>query len=317
VTTAQVLRVVRILVAIGLVAIVVTVADWHAVWKVLRSVKLWWVAAAFALVAVDRLLVNIRFDVLLAARGMVVGFGKLLRIQLAANFLGTFLPSSIGVDAVRITALCRSGFPTAPAVAATLIDRITLALATLLFGAATLLTLAGTRIPGRITQFVLLAAIAAVVVVAIGLHPRVRRWVRTRLLPRIAGRFRQGATNIANAALAYRHDGKAMWHTGLVTLALFLVRIAFAKALANACAVEVSYVDLLLVVPILWIVVMLPITIGGIGVQDVGYVVLMALVGVGAPAAFSMSILEHLIARLASLPGALFLEEVSGREGSS
>jgi glycosyltransferase 2 family protein len=257
------------------------------------------------------LVVNLRFDVLLTARGMKLSFGKLLRMQLAANFLGSFLPSSVGVDAVRIAALCRAGYPAAPAVAATLIDRVTLALATLLFGAATLLTLAGTRIPGRIVSFVMVATVAALAAVAIGLHPVVRRWVRTRLLPRLAGRFHDTATQVATAALAYRHDGKALLRTGLLTLLLFLIRIAFAKALAHACGVDVAYVDLLLVIPILWIIVMLPITIGGIGVQDAGYVVLMSIIGVSASVAFSMSILEHLIARLASLPGALFLGEVS------
>jgi uncharacterized protein (TIRG00374 family) len=313
-TRAQVLRVVRIVVASGLVAMVVAFADWREVWKVLRGVKLWWVAAAFLLVVFDRLVVNLRFDVLLTARGMKVRFGKLLRMQLAANFLGSFLPSSVGVDAVRIAALCRAGYLAAPAVAATLIDRVTLALATLLFGAATLLTVAGTRIPGRIVSFVMVATVSSLAVIAIGLHPVVRRWVRTRLLPRLAGRFHETMSQIAAAALAYRHDGKALVRTGLLTLVLFLIRIAFAKALAQACGVDVSYLDLLLVIPILWIIVMLPITIGGIGVQDAGYVVLMSIVGVGASVAFSMSILEHLMARIASLPGALFLGEVSGGE---
>jgi glycosyltransferase 2 family protein len=306
-------KIVRILVAIALVWAVIALADWRAVVSVLRSVNLLWVAVALVLAVADRLIINVRYEVLLAARNVAVGFLKLLRIQLAANFLGSFLPSSVGVDAVRIAALCRSGQPTAPVVAATLLDRTTLAFATLLFGSVTLLTLAGTRIPGRVSSFVLGATAVAMVVVAVGLHPAVRRRGRAWLIPRIPQRFRQTAASIADAAMAYRHNGKALVWTGCITLGLFLVRIAFAKALAYACGIDVPYIDLLLVIPILWIIVMLPITIGGIGVQDAGYVLLMSIVGVGAPVAFSMSILEHLIARLASLPGALFLGEVSKR----
>lgn len=62
---------------------------------------------------------------------MRVGFLRLFPVQLAANFFGPFLPSSMGVDAVRIAALCRAGNPTALVVAATLVDRVSIVIATL------------------------------------------------------------------------------------------------------------------------------------------------------------------------------------------
>jgi hypothetical protein len=98
---------------------------------------------------------------------------------------------------------------------------------------------------------------------------------------------------------------------GIVTLALFFVRILFAKAVALSCGADVPLLQLMIVIPILWVIVMAPITIGGIGVQDAGYVVVMALVGISAPVAVSMSIVEHIVARAASLPGALFLGDVT------
>ena len=58
---------------------------------------------------------------------------------------------------------------------------------------------------------------------------------------------------------------------------------------------------------------MAPITIGGIGDAGRGLQVLMGLIGIGAPVAVSMSLVEHIVARLASLPGAFFLSEVSAR----
>jgi uncharacterized membrane protein YbhN (UPF0104 family) len=68
-----------------------------------------------------------------------------------------------------------------------------------------------------------------------------------------------------------------------------------------------------MVIPILWIIVMLPITVGGIGVQDAGYVALMAFLGVPAALAVSMSLIEHVVTRLASLPGAFFISEVTSK----
>jgi hypothetical protein len=39
----------------------------------------------------------------------------------------------------------------------------------------------------------------------------------------------------------------------------------------------------------------------------------MAVIGVGAPVAATMSLLEHVVSRVASLPGAIFLSEARRR----
>lgn len=57
---------------------------------------------------------------------------------------------------------------------------------------------------------------------------------------------------------------------------------------------------------------MLPITIGGFGVQEASYVLLMSLIGIGPAVAVSMSLIEHVVARLASLPGLLFIGDFLG-----
>jgi uncharacterized membrane protein YbhN (UPF0104 family) len=109
------------------------------------------------------------------------------------------------------------------------------------------------------------------------------------------------------------HDKRALAWVGVTTLAAFAVRIVFAKAVGLACGVDVPFVSLLTVIPILWIIVMLPITIGGFGVQEVGYVAVMSLVGVPPAVAVSMSLVEHIVARAVALPGALFIGEVTAR----
>lgn len=306
-------RLLRFLVSAGLLALVLSFADWHEVWDVLRRVDLRWVAAALGLAIADRLVTNFRWQDLLRGRGVHIGFLRLFRVQLLANFIGSFLPGFIGVDAVRIGSLCRSGESTAPVVAATLIDRFTIALATVLLGALTVLVLAQSRLPPHLVQFVLALAVAGLAGVLAILHPAVRRWIHDRLLPRVPERLRATFADVGRAALAYRHQPALMVRMVGWTVLLFAVRIGFAKVLGLACGVDIVTADLLLVIPVLWVVVMAPITIGGIGVQDAGYVVLMGLIGIGAPVAVSMSLVEHIVARLASLPGAFFLSEVSAR----
>jgi glycosyltransferase 2 family protein len=305
-------RIVRIVVTLGLLALVVFLVDWRMVWGVLRAVDLEWVALALLLAILDRVIINYRWQVLLAGRGVEIRFWRLFRVQLAANFAGSFLPSSIGVDALRAAALCRSGAGMAPVVAATLVDRLSLVLASLVFGSVMVIVLAHARVPPDVVSFVFAMTALGILACAACLHAPVRRFVRLQVLRRIPHRFRDTVGSIAQASAAYRTQWRALLKVSAATLVLFLVRLLFAKSLALSCGVDPPFLDLLLVIPILWILVMLPITIGGFGVQEASYVLLMSLIGIGPAVAVSMSLLEHLVARLASLPGALFVGDFVG-----
>ena len=302
----------KLLVSVGLLALVILLADGKAVLQVLSQVERTWLAVAFAAAFFDRVVTNYRWQVLLTGRGVILKFLKLFRIQLAANFIGSFLPGFIGVDAARIAGLCRNGFNATPVIAATLVDRATLALATLLVGGAAVLLLAHERVPAYIANGVLLIVLGAVIVTALVLLPAVRRWVRLSMLPKFPEKIGARIHEVADATLAYRHQSMVALEVAIATLVLFALRIAFAKAVALACGLDLAWNDLLLVIPVLWVVVMLPFTIGGLGIQDAGYVVLMALIGVAAPVAVGMSLLEHVISRLVCLPGVFFLNDVAG-----
>jgi uncharacterized protein (TIRG00374 family) len=302
----------KVLVSVGLLALVILLAGGKAVLQVLSQVESTWLAAAFAVAFLDRVVTNYRWQVLLTGRGVILKFLKLFRVQLAANFIGSFLPGFIGVDAARITGLCRNGFPATAVIAATLVDRTTLALATLLAGGLAVLFLAHDRVPAYITQGVLLIVIGALAVTALLLLPVVRRWLRLKVLPRFPQKLAVHIHEVADATLAYRHQPVVALEVVAATLVLFALRIAFAKAVAHACGLDIAWNDLLLVIPVLWVAVMMPFTIGGLGIQDAGYVVLMALIGIAAPIAVGMSLLEHVISRLVCLPGVFFLNDVAG-----
>jgi uncharacterized membrane protein YbhN (UPF0104 family) len=118
---------------------------------------------------------------------------------------------------------------------------------------------------------------------------------------------------IADASLAFRHEGGTLIAVTVLTAMLLMIRILFTKALTLACGVGIPITSLMLIIPILWIILMLPVTIGNIGLQDAGYVGLMSLIGVGAPVAVSVSLLEHVILRLVCLPGAFLIDSVAVR----
>jgi uncharacterized protein (TIRG00374 family) len=304
----------RLAVSLGLLTLVLWLAHWQSVIGVLEQVAGGWVFVAVCLSAADRLVCNYRWQILLAARGVPVGFLRLFVVQLGANFFGSFLPSSVGIDAIRITAVCRTGGSAALVVAATLIDRVSKGIATFLFGSVAIIALAGERIPHDLQQVVLYSTLAIVIMTLAAFHPAVWRRVRLMLLLRLPERWGTAVTAVADASLAFRRDGRVLLAVTVLAVVLFAIRILCIKALTLACGVEIPIASLVLIIPIIWIILMLPLTIGNIGLQDASYVALMSLIGVGAPIAVSLSLLEHVITRLACLPGAFLFDTLALRK---
>lgn len=82
------LKALRLLLSLALLALVLWFAHWRSVLGVLKEVDARWVLAAVLLGIADRLICNYRWQILLAARGVSVGFLRLFGVQLAANFWG-------------------------------------------------------------------------------------------------------------------------------------------------------------------------------------------------------------------------------------
>jgi uncharacterized protein (TIRG00374 family) len=310
------MQLVRLVLAAALIAAVLAVADLRAVLGVLRAVDLRWVLLAAALAALDRLLVALRWRGLLVAAGLRVGPLRALRVQLLANFLGTFLPGSLGVDAVRATALYRGGESGALVLAATLVDRLGHVAAGTSAGALALLLQAAEWLPtgARLAAALSLAGVAC----TLGLL-----WFTAARGPALAAfalrlplRVRGAVQRTAAAFAAYAGRKRALGRAALFTLVILAVRVLCVRALVQAAGAQVPLSGLLLVIPLQWLLLMLPITIGGFGLQELGYVSLLGLLGVPAAVAVSVSLLEHVVVHAVVLPGALFTRELAAHPGS-
>ena len=91
-----------------------------------------------------------------------------------------------------------------------------------------------------------------------------------------------------------------------VTAASLMVRVVFVYVAAAALAVHVSFSTLLLSLPFTWLALMLPISIGGLGLQETAYLVALTSVGVDPMSAVAISLLDQVIMRVVSLLGAVF-----------
>src|SRR5918994_4584971 len=93
-------RVARVVIAVGLTALLLWQSDPRAVWNAARAADWRFIALACALVALDRVLMAYRWWTLLAPLdpGRRPPVGTVMRIFFVSTFVGTFLPASVGGD---------------------------------------------------------------------------------------------------------------------------------------------------------------------------------------------------------------------------
>lgn len=296
----------KLLVTLALVALVVTQLEWAALADRISRMHFGWCGVALALALCERFLQAVKWRVLVSARAAHVRLPVLgvFRIQLIANFFGSFLPSSVGVDAIRIMAVRKYDVSTIDAVASTLVDRALIVVGQLMLGAVMTLLLS-TLLPPALRWFIWATAggvfIVGTLLTIAPLMRRISRW----LGPIARSSIGKKVGELYRAVHNYHRQPAALAKAGLLTLIAFGVRLGFAQALVWTMEVDLVFWQLAMVWPLTWLIAMVPITIGAIGLQEGAYIVLFGIFGVGPTAAVAVSLLEHLTTRLVTLPGGL------------
>jgi uncharacterized protein (TIRG00374 family) len=304
------LRYVQIIITCLLLAALWWFVDWTSVFHALAGASIGWVAVIVLLVGLERATLNLKWRALLSAGGLRLGYFRLFRIQLAANALGSLLPSSIGVDALRIAGLWRWPEQRATALAATLLDRLSTALATAVVGASMVLLVAAVLVGHTGVIIISSAAVFGILVIGLLISPPGRALVNS-LAQRLPAGIKAKFDSAADATRKIFRDRSAILTSLWTSLAAIGLRVLIGKALLLACGVDVPLATLGYVLPVVWGLTMLPISIGGIGVQDSAYVLLLGQAGVDAPTAIAVSLLDHLLSRSPLLIGIFFWRDVT------
>jgi uncharacterized protein (TIRG00374 family) len=265
-----------------------------------------WLLAACAVMLAGRALSVTRVIVLVRAKGAAFDPREVGRIVLGSEFFGAFLPTSIGGDTIRVYGLRRHTADTGVAVSAVLLERATGVAALLLFGVAGTLWAWPLLRDHRVLWAALIPSALGLAALAAMLNDR---WVSA--LARRAGshgdRWAGKALEWQHAVRSYRHHPVALAEVCGLSLAIQSLRIASVYLVGRALGAQEPLVYFAAFVPIILLLSMLPISIGGLGVRENGFVHLFGQVGMVPATAFSMSILAHALSVLAHMPGGLWV----------
>jgi len=279
--------------------------DVSSLWAKARSASPVWLAAALGIYGVTLLASTWRWHLLLDAQKVPVRRRSLLGSFMVANFFNNFLPSNIGGDVIRITDTAPAAGSKTLATTVVLIDRgiglLGLALVAAMGASAGL----GPARVGPVGPGMLWAGFGVAAMIATPallnpegfirilqplrvLHPE---WVGERLerLTAALSRFKESPASLASC------------FAGAIGVQVTLV--AFYLAIAHSLRIPITFAQLAVIVPISFIVQMVPVSMNGFGVREATFGFYFTRLGLPLESALLVSFIGAGLVLLFSLSG--------------
>ena len=307
-TRQLLLTALKLLVSLGLLGVLFARTDLASLWNSVRTASLPWAVAALGLYLAQMVVGAWRWGLLLDAQVVSVRRHSLMGSYLVAAFFNNFLPSNIGGDVIRIRDTAKPAKSTTLAAMVVLVDRGIGLLGLVLvaaMGATAAVGAGGARtvpvLPSWLWATFLVATLVSAPAVlspaGVGwllqplkvFHPE---WVGCQIsrLTDILGRFRERPSTLLNA------------FAGAVVVQGLLVM--FYAAVARSLNIPIALSHLAVIVPVSFVVQMLPVSVNGFGVREATFSFYFARLGLPLESAMALSLGSTALVMLFSLSGA-------------
>lgn len=299
-------RALRVAVAVALTTYFLWKAEPARVAAALAGTDPGWVALAVTLVFFDRALMAHRWIALLVALapGSRPPLTEILRIFFVSTFIGSFMPSVAG-DVYRAYSLSRLHVSGAEAAASVFMDRVLGILSLVVVGATAAFAL-GYRAMDTGTMVALIAGTVVSAFAAAAVFSEKAASMAQVVVARVPNaRARQLGVALVEAVRRYARHNTALFSVLLTSIAVQVLRVLQAWCLGRALGIPVPLAVYFVFIPAILLVMLLPVTVNGLGTGQMAFEALFARAGVSAPEAFALSILFIALGFVGNLPGGL------------
>jgi glycosyltransferase 2 family protein len=297
----------KTIVSVGLLALVLTRIDFNRVWEQFQLLSPSFIIFALLFYTGCQWLSCWRWRVVLWSSGHSAPMSSLLSSYFAGMFLNIFLPGALGGDVYRVYQVAKSTKDSEVALVSVFLERFT--------GLAALSALAIIGLPpafkliGRWDIILLFAACVGSLVGAVLLisSPKLlmlaEPWLIKLRLGKVVARF----TKIQILLRQFAQHRQALALSMGLSFLLQLAIVYYHYIIAQQLKISVSYLELLVFIPIIVVVTLLPISLGGIGLKEGLWVYLFSRIGLGSEQALLLSLTITVLGWILSLPGAVIL----------
>jgi glycosyltransferase 2 family protein len=292
-------------VSVALLALLFSKVDVRRLWTVARTASIPWLVGALALYLAMILVSAWRWGLLLRAQHILYPFRGLTSSFLVATFFNNFLPSNIGGDVIRIADTAPTAGSKTLATTVVLIDRGLGLLGLVLVAALGASAGLGPAKVGPVGPGVLWAGFGLAAMLATPallnpegftrilqplrvLHPE---WVDERLgrLTAALARFKESPASLASCFVG--------------AIGVQVILVAFYLAIAHSLEIPITFAQLAVIVPISFVVQMVPVSMNGFGVREATFGFYFTRLGLPLESALLVSFIGAVLVLLFSLSG--------------
>ena len=266
----------------------------------------WDLLGAYAIFLATTLGMAWRWQALLASKRIHEPLAWLTKLYFVGYAAGQVLPTSIGGDAVRIAAHARRRPDVkGEAAGAVLMERVLGSAGTLVLVAVGLVLAVGRYDNIRLLIWLELAFVVCVTgLIALLFSRRANAWLQEHGgARRLARAFR----SVWLALHGYREKWSVLGLVLAVTVGLQFARIMAIWLCGEAVGLHLSPLVYIVMGPLLFLVMMVPFTINGLGVREAFFIAFLARFDVSADAAFATGFLFYAVTVATSIPGGVIM----------
>ena len=310
----------KVIISLGLIIYLISEADPHKILEIFQRITtlrgIFLLVSAFLLTFAAIFLMSLRWRILLKGYKLDVSLSRLYGFYLIGLFFNNFLPTGIGGDVVRIYKVVNETDDRTVGFASVIIERIMGIAATLLMAIIALFLISQEFKSPRllytsVSLFVLISLFFLVII-------RNRSFM---LLLRFFDKFTifkigEKLNKLLEAIHFFKDRRRILAYVFIFSMMSQTAIVLMNFMLAKAFEVNVSLSMLFMVIPVSFVLTMLP-SINGLGVRDLGFVSLLGRVGVSKAGALSLSFMNLLIPMTISIWGAVLfvIQKKKTREG--
>lgn len=278
----KVFSVLRVIISVSLIYFLIRTQfkDARGVVEMLRSADISFLLLAASTHIFGIFITVVRWKTLLLTQKMDLGFGFLVSSAFVGLFFNNLLPTSVGGDVYRAYDIAKkTGRPVEISLSVVLMGRLTGIISAMVF-AVVALFLGFTAIGDQ--SIIIPVAILFFISLVTGfliLNPSILKLDKLVAKIRFLNKIKQKLANIYHTFKSFKKFKWALSRVFIYSLLLQFSVILFYFFVAKAFGIKLDFITFLFIVPIVTIIAMIPISIGGIGLRENSLVFIMVTLG--------------------------------------
>jgi len=303
---------VRLLLTLAFIWFIYTKIDLSNLFLTLKKANYWLILLALAVFVFNRMLISLRWKVILSAYEIPVSLLKVIKIIFVSMPAGFLTPGGAGTDLARGYQVSKQHGQTADVAGSIIIDRI-IGLYAMFFVAFLAAYISPPleylyEIKTVLTICIFLLTIGAVV----GLY--VLRVYGNRITIKFSEKLNAQLSKLINALVDLSVLKKIILPIVSISLLVQLCRCVVFYFLYLSLGVQLDFLYFLVLIPLVFVLLFMPISLGGLGVRETSLLFFFSQLGVAGEVSVSAGLLGYGLEVLMVVVG-IFIFLTSKQEG--